>query len=47
MTVIGAPRGDLGETAAFTILRVMSTGVNNLPTNAAMDVLTGIAKVEP
>ena len=34
LTVTGAPRGDLGESSAFTILRVTSIGVNNLPTKA-------------
>lgn len=31
MTVTGAPRRELGNAAAFTVLRVWSVGVNNLP----------------
>jgi type VI secretion system secreted protein VgrG len=31
MTVIGAPLQQLGDTPAFTILRVTSVGVNNMP----------------
>jgi len=32
LTVTGAPLSQLGEAAAFTVLRVTSVGVNNLPT---------------
>jgi Rhs element Vgr protein len=31
LTVVGAPRHELGEAPAFTVLRVVSVGVNNLP----------------
>jgi type VI secretion system VgrG family protein len=34
MTVSGAPRQELGEAPAFTVLRVVSVGVNNLPPSA-------------
>jgi type VI secretion system VgrG family protein len=34
LTVTGAPLGQLGAAAPFTILRVTSVGVNNLPTRA-------------
>lgn len=31
LTISGIPRRELGDSAAFTLLRVMSVGVNNLP----------------
>jgi type VI secretion system secreted protein VgrG len=34
MTVTGAPRQNLGEAPAFTVLRVVSVGVNNMPPSA-------------
>lgn len=43
MTVTGAPRRELGNAAAFTVLRVWSVGVNNLPPPAtqALEELFG------
>jgi len=38
LTVLGAPLSRLGDTSAFTVLRVTSVGINNLPT-AARDAL--------
>ncbi len=35
LDVLGAPLARLGETAAYTVLRVDSVGVNNLPSKAA------------
>jgi type VI secretion system VgrG family protein len=34
LTVSGMPRDELGDSAAFTLLRVWSVGVNNMPTPA-------------
>jgi type VI secretion system secreted protein VgrG len=43
MTITGTPLRSLGDTPAFTVLRVTSVGVNNLPTVArqALDKLFG------
>ena len=41
MTVMGAPRRELGDEAAFTVLRVVSVGINNLPP-PAQDALAAL-----
>jgi Rhs element Vgr protein len=35
LTITGAPRGELGEAPVFSVVRVTSVGVNNLPPSAA------------